>query len=218
MKHQFEMSIHLNPDNVAPKNNETFFRDNQGNRMKLAQHLTLLLTIALNAIVITPAAAEGDYLINPGDLLIVTVWKEPDLSMETLVRPDGKISFPLAGEIQASGQSVAAVQAEIKKRIDTFIPDAVITVLMKETQGNVAYVVGKVNRPGPVPMVQNTTVMQALSYAGGTAQFAKLKDILVIRMTGGAQSALPFDYDAILDGEGLDQNVTLQPGDTVVVP
>ncbi len=186
--------------------------------MKLAPHLALLLTIVLNAIVVAPVAADGDYLVNPGDVLIVTVWKEPDLTMEALVRPDGKFSFPLAGEIQAAGQSVAIVQAEIKKRIDTYIPDAVITVLVKETKGNVAYVVGKVNRPGPVPMMQNTTVIQALSYAGGTAQFAKLKHILVIRMTGSAQSALPFNYDAILDGEGLDQNVTLQPGDTVVVP
>lgn len=186
--------------------------------MKFAKHLALLLTIVLTAAGAAPVAADGDYLINPGDMLIVTVWKEPDLTMEALVRPDGKFSFPLAGEIQASGQSVATVQAEIKKRIDTYIPDAVITVLVKETQGNVAYVVGKVNRPGPVPMVQNTTVIQALSYAGGTAQFAKLKDILVIRMSGGAQSALPFNYDDILDGEGLDQNVVLQPGDTVVVP
>lgn len=185
--------------------------------MKLAHYMALIVTLAANVIAI-PRAIAADYLINPGDMLIVTVWKEPDLTMEALVRPDGKFSFPLAGEIQASGQSVADVQAEIKKRIDTYIPDAVVTVLIRETTGNTAYVVGKVNRPGPVPMNQDTTVMQALAYAGGTAQFAKLGDILVLRMSGGSQTALKFDYDAILDGEGLDQNVVLQPGDTVVVP
>ncbi len=180
--------------------------------------LSLIATLTGALGMATAQAADGEYLINPGDLLIVTVWKEPDLTMDALVRPDGKFSFPLAGDIQASGHSVEEVRQEIKKRIDTYIPDAVVTVLMKETRGNVAYVVGKVTRPGPVPMVQNTTVMQALSYAGGTAQFAKLKDILVIRHAGGSQSALPFNYDAILDGEGLDQNMVLQPGDVVVVP
>ncbi|MGE0430540.1 MAG: polysaccharide biosynthesis/export family protein [Hydrogenophaga sp.] len=181
--------------------------------------LTAIALLAVHLIAAPPAAAEdGDYMINPGDLLIVTVWKEPDLTMEALVRPDGKFSFPLAGEVQASGRSVADVQAEIKQRMETYIPDAVITVLVKQTTGNVAYVVGKVNRPGPVPMVQDTTVMQALAYAGGTAQFAKLSSILILRMSSGSQTALPFDYDDVLDGKGLEQNVVLQPGDTVVVP
>ena len=181
--------------------------------------LTVIALLAVHLAVALPAAAaEGDYHINPGDVLIVTVWNEQDLTMEALVRPDGKFSFPLAGELQPSGRSVADVQAEIKQRMETYIPDAVVTVRVKETTGNVAYVVGKVNRPGPVPMVQDTTVMQALAYAGGTAQFAKLGSILILRMSGGTQTALPFDYDDMLDGKGLEQNVVLQPGDTVVVP
>lgn len=187
--------------------------------MKLAASITIT-TMALLLGAVPPSRAEEgkNYLINPGDNLIVTVWKEPDLTMEVLVRPDGKFSFPLAGDIQASGHAIEDVRLELKKHIDTYIPDAVVTVMVKETKGNVAYVVGKVTRPGPVPMVQDVTVMQALSFAGGTAQFAKLKDILVIRNSGGSQTAIPFNYDDILDGEGLEQNVLLQPGDVVVVP
>lgn len=183
--------------------------------MNILQTMALLCGVLLAG---TAVAAEDDYRVNPGDGLAVVVWKEPDLSLEVVVRPDGRFSFPLAGDVQAEGKSVEEIRADIKTRIETYIPDAVVTVLVRETTGNMAYVVGKVNRPGPIPMVQATTVIQALSFAGGTAQFAKLDDILVIRMSGGSQTALKFNYDDILDGEGLEQNVVLQPGDVVVVP
>ncbi len=188
--------------------------------MKLAASLMTSYVFLVCLLLPGVSRADGakDYLINPGDILFVTVWKEVDLTMEVLVRPDGRFSFPLAGDIQASGHSVEEVRRALKKHIDTYIPDAVITVLVKQTTGNIAYVVGKVNRPGPVPMVQDVTVMQALSFAGGTAQFAKLQDIIVIRNSGGTQTAIPFNYDDIVDGEGLEQNVLLQPGDVVVVP
>ena len=188
--------------------------------MKLVTSITAGLVFAACVLTTNVARSEEgkDYFINPGDLLIVTVWKEQDLTMEALVRPDGKFSFPLAGDIQASGHTVEDVRQELKKHIDTFIPDAVVTVLVKEIRGNTAYVVGKVNKPGPVPIVGTLDVMQALSFAGGTAQFAKLKDIIILRRAGGAQTALKFNYDKVQDGEGLEQNVVLQPGDVVVVP
>ncbi|MBI2799532.1 MAG: polysaccharide biosynthesis/export family protein [Gammaproteobacteria bacterium] len=188
--------------------------------MKLATTIAASLIFAASALIPHAARAEEgkDYLINPGDLLIVTVWKEEDLTMDALVRPDGKFSFPLAGDIQASGHTVEDVRKELKKHIDTFIPDAVVTVLVKEIRGNTAYVVGKVTKPGPVPIVGTLDVMQALSFAGGTAQFAKLKDIIILRRSGTAQSALKFNYDAVQDGERLEENIVLQPGDVVVVP
>ena len=159
-----------------------------------------------------------DYEIKPGDTLIVNVWKEQDLTMEVLVRPDGKFSFPLAGDVQASGRSVEQVRQDVIAKITSFIPDVVATVMVKSIEGNRAYVVGKVLRPGPILMTDQTNVMQALSIAGGTAQFAGLKDIKILRGQAGAQSAIPFNYDEVEDGKNLEQNIVLQPGDVVVVP
>ena len=188
--------------------------------MKLVTSIAASLLFAASVLTTHVARAEEgrDYLINPGDLLIVTVWKEQDLTMEALVRPDGKFSFPLAGDIQASGHSIEEVRQQLKKRIDAYISDAAVTVMVKQISGNSAYVVGKVNHPGPVLMVGELDVMQALSFAGGAAQFAKLKDIIILRREGGKQAALKFNYDKVQDGEGLEQNVLLHPGDVVVVP
>lgn len=165
----------------------------------------------------SPALAD-DYLLRPGDVLQVSVWHEAELNAEVLVRPDGKFSFPLAGEIRAAGRSPDQVRSELVKKIDEFIPDAVATVMVKEIAGNKAYVVGKVNRPGPIPMTEDTNVMQALSMAGGTAQFAGLKDIVILRGQGGNQTAIPFNYDKVEGGKSLEQNIVLLPGDVVVVP
>ncbi len=164
-------------------------------------------------------AEEGKpYLIHAGDVLGVTVWKEEDLKAEALVRPDGRFSFALAGDIQAAGRSVEDVQAELKKKIEPYIPDAVVTVVVLKIIGNTAYVVGKVNKPGAIVMNIETDVMQALSIAGGTSTFAKLKKIKILRRAGSQQTAIPFNYDAVEDGEQLEQNIVLQPGDVVVVP
>ena len=161
---------------------------------------------------------QGDYLIKPGDLLLISVWREEDLQLETLVRPDGRISMPLVGDVQASGRSVSDVQGEIVERIEVYIPDAVATVMIRAIEGNKAFVVGKVNRPGPILMTSDTNVMQALSIAGGTAQFANLDDIVILRGQGSNQTAIPFNYDEVERGQNLSQNVTLQVGDVVVVP
>lgn len=178
-----------------------------------------VLLLCLSGLSIGAVADDkADYSIKPGDLLIVTVWKEQDLTMEVLVRPDGKFSFPLAGDVAASGRSVEQVRQDVIAKISSFIPDVVATVMVKSFDGNRAYVVGKVLKPGPILMVDETNVMQALSIAGGTAQFAGLKNIKILRGQGGSQSAIPFNYDQVEDGENLEQNIVLQPGDVVVVP
>ena len=163
-------------------------------------------------------AGEAEYQVLPGDVLTVTVWKETDLNLEVLVRPDGKFSFPLVGDVQATGHSVSEIRDAIVSKINTYIPDAVVTVLVREIVGNKAYVVGKVNRPGPFVMTNDTDVMQALSIAGGTATFASLGNIVILRRAGGSQTAIAFDYGEVEDGKNLDQNIVLQPGDIVVVP
>lgn len=167
----------------------------------------------------TSSAEEGvPYQVKPGDVLLISVWREADLQTESLVRPDGKFSMPLVGEVQAGGRAIEDIQAEIVQRIDTYIPDAVVTVMLRQIEGNKAFVVGKVNRPGPILMTSDTNVMQALSIAGGAAQFAGLKNIVILRGQGGSQTAISFNYDEVERGKNLAQNITLQAGDVVVVP
>ncbi len=162
--------------------------------------------------------AEEGYAIQPGDMLVITVWNEDNMSREVLVRPDGGISYPLAGDLQAAGSTVDEVRALIAERLDKYIPDALVTVQLQQIQGNAVYVIGKVNRPGVFVMNSALDVMQALSLAGGTATFAKLKDISILRREDGTQRAIPFNYAEVEEGEGLQQNIILQPGDVVVVP
>ena len=185
----------------------------------IANVLSLCLVLMAASLPVAAAdAPAGDYQIKPGDILMVNVWKEQDLTMEVLVRPDGKFSFPLAGDIEAAGQSAEQVRQALIGKINAYIPDAVATVMVKNIEGNRAYVVGKVARPGPVVMTQETNVMQALAIAGGTVQFAELKHIVILRGQGSTQSAIAFNYDDVQDGEHLEQNVVLMPGDVVVVP
>lgn len=189
-------------------------------RMSLRALLALLLFSALGV----PGAANaveatgGGYMIQPGDVLAIVVWKEEDLKQEVLVRPDGGISFPLAGDIDAAGHTVQDVKQAIVDRIKEYIPEPVVTVLVQKTDGNAIYVLGKVTRPGAFVMQRPLDVTQALAMAGGLATFADENGISILRRAGGSQSALPFRYGDVQKGKSLDQNIMLQPGDVVVVP
>jgi polysaccharide export outer membrane protein len=164
-----------------------------------------------------PGGSPG-YGVQPGDILQISVWKEPDLQLEVLVRPDGGISLPLAGDIAARGQTVEALRAEIVSRIEKYIPEPVVTVSVKEIRGNNIYVIGKVNRPGVFVLTQDIDVMQALSMAGGTTTFAALNKIVILRRDGGGQTAITFRYAEVEGGSKLEQNILLRNGDVVVVP
>lgn len=164
-----------------------------------------------------PAAAAG-YQLQPGDVLAVSVWKETELQAETLIRPDGRINFPLAGELTAAGRTVDEVRADLEARLRALVPDASVTVTLKQNAGNRIYVIGKVQRPGDFPINRPTDVMQALSLAGGGTPFADMDSIKVLRRQGSRQLAIPFHYSAVERGHNLDQNIVLQSGDTVVVP
>jgi len=163
------------------------------------------------------SSTEG-YQVNAGDVLIVSVWKEQDLQQQVLVRPDGRFTFPLAGEIQAEGRTIAEIQATLTERLTRYIPDPVATVSALEIRGNKIYVLGQVNRPGEFLVNPNVDVMQALSMAGGTTPFAQLDDIKVLRREGQTLSAIPFEYSAVAKGKRLQQNIMLEAGDVVVVP
>ncbi len=164
------------------------------------------------------AQAAPGYLVQPGDVLEISVWKEEDLSQTVLVRPDGGLSFPLAGDINARGKSVEQLRLEIVEKLSRYIPDPVVTVSVSEINGNKIYVIGQVNEPGDYIVNPSVDVMQALSMAGGTTAFASLKDIFVLRRQGDVQVRLAFRYDEVVKGRNLDQNIVLISGDTLVVP
>lgn len=164
------------------------------------------------------AGEPAAYEIQPGDVLAISVWKETDLQSEVLVRPDGGLSFPLVGELNANGMSIDALRSRIADGLKKFIPDPVVTVTLRQIGGNRVYVIGKVNRPGEFPFSKPIDVMQALSLAGGATSFAALDDIKILRRRNGAQTALRFHYSDVEKGRSLEQNIPLQSGDTVVVP
>jgi polysaccharide export outer membrane protein len=162
--------------------------------------------------------SNSGYQIQPGDLLQVSVWKETDLQAELLVRPDGGLSFPLAGDMVVQGKTVAELQSMLTERLHKFIPDPVVTIIVKTATGNRIYVLGKVNRPGEYPLSRPIDIMQALSLAGGTTPFAAVNDISILRREGGKQTSIKFRYGDVERGRALEQNFLLKSGDTVVVP
>jgi polysaccharide biosynthesis/export protein len=161
---------------------------------------------------------QDKYLLGPEDALEISVWKEPDLTKQLVVRPDGKITYPLIGEVQAAGETVKQLQAEISKRLEKFVTDAHVTVILLKAQNYKIYVTGKVNRPGAFLTGKPVNVLQAISMAGGLTPFASPGSIMVLRSMGGKEEAYPFNYKEVAKGQFLEQNRTLLPGDVVVVP
>lgn len=161
---------------------------------------------------------RGAYRVQPGDVLQVSVWREPDMQLETVVRPDGGISVPLVGEVSAQGKTVDELRTELTRRLARFMPDMAVNVTLKQLLGNKIYVIGKVNRPGEFVLNRDIDVMQALSMAAGTAKFADLKDIKILRRNHSEQQVFTFDYREVEAGENLTQNIVLHSGDIVVVP
>jgi polysaccharide export outer membrane protein len=167
---------------------------------------------------VAEAPVDAAYLVQPGDMLQVTVWKEQELQGEVLVRPDGGLSFPLAGDVEAGGHTVEEIRKVLQGRLVKYIPDPVITVAVKKADGSRIFVVGKVNRPGDFLLNRPLDVMQALSLAGGATSFADVNGIRILRRAAGRQIVFHFRYDDVRRGRELSQNILLQSGDTVVVP
>jgi polysaccharide export outer membrane protein len=158
------------------------------------------------------------YRVGAEDVLEISVWREETLKKEALVRPDGGISYPLIGEVQAAGKTVLEIQEDIAKRLEKFIPDPAVSVAILKVGSQRIYVIGKVNKPGDFPVGRYVDVLQALSMAGGLTPFADANDIRVMRREGERQVVLPFEYSRVVRGQKLEQNVQLRAGDVVVVP
>jgi polysaccharide export outer membrane protein len=188
-------------------------------RTRRSRRFALLWTaVALLSVSGTALAQVANYTVKPGDVLSISVWKEPDLQGPALVRPDGSFSFPLVGEVNARGRTVADLNKIISERLANYLADAVVTVSVQEVKGNKVYVIGNVNKPGEFVVNPSVDVMQALSMAGGTTPFASLGDIIILRRTDKGKTLLPFDYNDVVRGKRLEQNVDLTSGDVVVVP
>ena len=178
-----------------------------------------LLSQSLQIAFAEDGASDSDaYKIQPGDVMEVSVWKEENMIRTVLVRPDGGISFPLAGDIHAAGESVERLGATITERLSKYIPDPVVTVSMQQLSGNKIYVVGKVARPGEYVATSYVDVVQAIAMAGGMTTFASVNKIKIVRRMGENLEAYSFRFSDIEDGENLEQNIILQSGDIVVVP
>jgi polysaccharide export outer membrane protein len=162
----------------------------------------------------TPAG----YLIGPDDVLAVVYWREKELSADVIVRPDGMISLPLLNDIRAQGLTPEQLRAALTTAASKFVEEPTVTVVVKVINSRKVFVTGQVGKPGPYQLNGSSTVMQMLAMAGGLAEYAKKSKIMVLRTEGGKSVALPFNYEEVMAGKRLQQNVELRPGDTVVVP
>jgi len=158
------------------------------------------------------------YQIGPGDVLRISVWKEEGMQLEVLVRPDGEITFPLAGEIKAGGLTTKELSDSLVEKLKRYIPHPSVTVSVLKSVSNKIYVIGKVNRPGEFIATGYMDVLQALTMAGGLTPYADSDEIKIIRRTESGTKMKLFDYDEVISGERLDMNIILEAGDTIVVP
>jgi polysaccharide biosynthesis/export protein len=171
-------------------------------------------------------ALTPEYRIAPGDVLHVFVWKEPELTREVRVRPDGNVTIPLAGDQFAVAKTLKGLAAELTEALSRYVNSPLVTVTLSESSSLRFYVVGEVGKPGEFPLVGRITVMQALALAGGFREYAKTDEIKILRqelsVSGGRaqtrESMLPVNYKAIAQGQNLHQNFVLKPGDVIVVP
>lgn len=159
------------------------------------------------------------YIIGESDILDIDVWKEKEVSKQVPVRPDGKISLPLIGQIQASGLTPLQLQDNITQQLKQYISNPEVTVIVSDPRSHQINIVGQIARPGTFPLRESMTVLDAIAEAGGFKDFAKQTKIYVLRpMPGGVRVRIPFNYKDVIKGKNLQQNVQLKPGDTIVVP
>jgi polysaccharide export outer membrane protein len=166
-----------------------------------------------------PTAAPPGYRIGSGDVLEIDVWKEREASVASImVRPDGKITLPLIKEVDVLGLTPTELEKLLAGKLEQFIHGADVTVVVREVRSKRVYLVGAVNKGGPVPLLSNMTVLQVLAEAGGVTDYAKRKKIYILRKQNGKDVKIPFNYDSVIKGERMEENIPVLPDDTIVVP
>ena len=193
--------------------------------MKTARYKCVILALIVLMSATAWAAGEktvawpsADYVIGPGDVLDISVWKDEALTKLVTVLPDGKISFPLIGEVKAAGKTVAVLHKELEIKLNRFVPDVSLSMMVSQVNSMLIYVIGRVNSPGRFVLNTQVNVLQALAMAGGLNPFAKRGKIKIFREEGTETKTFSFDYDEVSKGEALEQNIRLQRGDVIVVP
>ena len=164
-----------------------------------------------------PVVEASKYIIGPDDVLQITVWKEPTLSGAVPVRPDGMISMALLGDVRAAGLTPMQLSTNLSLQLKKYVQDPLVTVVVTSVNSQRIFLVGEVGHVGAIPLTPGMTPLQAIAAAGGLTPFAKSKHIYILRGPEGKQQKIPFNYKAALRGENQ-QNITLLPNDTVVVP
>lgn len=180
-----------------------------------------VLAFVLLLLNVSVSAAEGGdaYKLHQGDVLQVSVWGEEKLQSQSLVLPDGSITYPLAGRVEVVGLTAAEVEKRIAAKLKPYLPDPQVSVVITTIAGNSVHVLGKVVKPGQILMSGPMRFLEALSIAGGFDKFAEKSAIKVIRNTPNGQKAIPVgNYEQLIKGENLDNNILLMPGDTIVIP
>ncbi|HOM28991.1 MAG TPA: polysaccharide biosynthesis/export family protein [Deltaproteobacteria bacterium] len=171
-----------------------------------------------HAVDMAPGSSETDYLVGPGDVLMISIWKDESLTQEVLVLPDGTISFPLVGLIKAEDKTISELKAEIEKRIAKYVPEPVLWVSVKNINSAYIYVLGRVHNPGRFTLNSRVSVLQALAIAGGLTPFADKNDITIFRTELGKTNLIRFRYDDVIEGEHTEDNIILKRGDVIIVP
>jgi polysaccharide biosynthesis/export protein len=165
----------------------------------------------------TAVTPPSGYVIGADDLLAVRFWADEKLSTDVVVRPDGKISVPLLNDVQAAGLSPEQLNQALETAASKFIADPDVTVIVREIRSRKVYVLGQVGRPGPVPLNADMNVLQVLTAVGGLLEFASKEDIIIVRSESGRERRFKFNYKDVVRGKNVQQNILLQPGDTVIV-
>jgi len=184
----------------------------------LAGQMFVATGVHAGSAVAQPANA-AIYHILPGDALDISVWGESTLQLKAVrVLPDGSISFPLAGRVVVAGLGTTQVEGLLAKKLSDYLKEPQVTVMVSDTSGDVVYVLGKVDKPGPVALNRPMTVLQVLSVTGAFDKFADTSSIHLLRESATGQQVMTVNYDAMAKGHDLDENVTVEPGDTILVP
>ena len=168
-----------------------------------------------------PAVKPHDdgFVIGNGDVLAINVWKQPDISRSLPVRSDGRISLPLVGEVQAAGRTPLKLEADIVSKLQAYLTEPEVTVIVEKINSEKFNILGRVARPGAYPLTDPTTVLDAIALAGGCRDFAKNKAIYILRVNpDGSESRIPFNYQNVIKGKNLEQNILLHSHDTIVIP
>ena len=163
------------------------------------------------------APEDSEYRIGVEDILAISVWRDPDLTREVPVRPDGRISLPLLQDIQASGKTPKELAQEIQRRLKEFLSSPSVTVIVKEVNSLKAYLLGEVLKPGSIPLRSKVRLLQAISMAGGLTAFGGRNGVVIYRQTADGEKVIELSYRDIVSGRRPEDNLALEPGDTIVV-